>query len=103
MRVAPARADRNPVHRRGRSGSHCHPAQGSLNGVLTLVAPFASGRLVLRAGIASVIVAGVIVVVGAQSPPAFTVASVRPSAPGERGMFASDRPGGGFSARNATV
>ena len=57
----------------------------------------------MRAGIASVIVAGVIVVVGAQSPPAFTVASVRPSAPGERGMFASDRPGGGFSARNATV
>jgi len=57
----------------------------------------------MRAGIASLIVAGVIAAVGAQGQPAFTVASVRPSAPGERGMFAAPRPDGGFSARHATV
>jgi uncharacterized protein (TIGR03435 family) len=54
---------------------------------------FRAGSLILGLAVAGAI---------AQTP-AFTVASVKPSPPGERRMFASPMPGGGFSARNANV
>lgn len=56
-----------------------------------------------RTTIATLTLSLAIVGAAAQTPPAFTVASVKPSAPGEVGMAATDRPGGGFSARNASV